>query len=127
MNEQLQKALADLLNMTIEGLDAGVAFMQAELPVVVSQLLLWYGVKSLLLCLYGILAVSLTAIVWWKWFKYCKNSGKIDCDEFTTIFMPAIIAIVPIVSGVSSLNMEWLQICIAPKIWLIEYAAQFAK
>lgn len=40
MNEQLQQALATILNKSIEGIDAGVEFMQAELPEVIEQLLI---------------------------------------------------------------------------------------
>lgn len=53
MNEQLQQALATILGKTMEGIDASVAFMQAELPDVIQQLLLWYGVKSAIMCTLG--------------------------------------------------------------------------
>jgi len=43
MNEQLQTAVVEILNRAISGIDASVDFMQAELPEVIEQLLLWYA------------------------------------------------------------------------------------
>ena len=54
MNEQLQGAVVQILERAISGIDSSVEFMQAELPDVIEQLLLWYGVKGLIECLIGI-------------------------------------------------------------------------
>jgi hypothetical protein len=34
---------------------------------------------------------------------------------------------VPIAAGFGAINLTWLQIWIAPKVWLIEYAAGLVK
>ena len=54
MKENLQNALVEILNRAISGIDSSVAFMQAELPDVISQLLTWYAVKSATYSLFGI-------------------------------------------------------------------------
>ena len=55
MNEQLQNALAEILGKTLNGIDAASAFFFSELPDVIQQLLTWYAVKGLLLCLLAFL------------------------------------------------------------------------
>ncbi|AZU97844.1 TMhelix containing protein [Vibrio phage LP.2] len=127
MNEQLQNALAAILGKTIEGIDASVEFMQAELPDVISQLLIWYGAKSAIMCTLGILAVLLSAIAWLKWVKHCKKDDEGYHDEFDMYMIPSVLCIVPAIFAAMSINLEWLQIWIAPKIWLIEYAASLTK
>lgn len=37
MNDQLQEALASIIDKTISGIEAGAAFLQAELPDVIHQ------------------------------------------------------------------------------------------
>lgn len=127
MNEQLQNALSLFIEKAINGLDSSVAFMQSELPDVIEQLLMWYGVKY---ALYMLLAIVLI-IVW------CKSEMKInkalrdsegnikDGSFYVPVYL--LIGIVPrfIIIGcvVNTFNLTWLQIWIAPKIWLIEYAA----
>ena len=46
MNEQLQKALVELIGKASNGIDASVSFLSAEIPDVIHQLLLWYAAKS---------------------------------------------------------------------------------
>ena len=41
MNEQLQNALVNLLTKVTSGMDTATAFLSAELPEVVQQLLVW--------------------------------------------------------------------------------------
>ena len=76
MNEQLQDALANLLSKTISGIDAGVAFMQAELPDVIMQLLTWKLSISAIAALFSLAVgvMSLKVIV--KCFKdYLKEES----------------------------------------------------
>ena len=46
MNEQLQTALAALIEKSIKAMEAGADFMAAEIPEVVQQLLLWHMTLS---------------------------------------------------------------------------------
>ena len=63
MNEQLQGALVEILNRTISGIDASVGFMEAQLPDVIEQLLMWYAVKGVLYALVGVAWVTLFAVI----------------------------------------------------------------
>jgi hypothetical protein len=47
MNDQLQQALLAILNATTSTVASGVNFLQAQLPDVIQQLLIWHAVESL--------------------------------------------------------------------------------
>jgi len=128
MNENLQNALVEILIRAISGIDSSVAFMQAELPDVVHELLLWYGVKGILMCFIGVTLIVAMVKVDILAFKKMRNSGDFDFMD-VAFFYGAIGSIVRLVYlfPIGMLNLEWLQIWIAPKIWLMEYAAELVK
>lgn len=134
MNEQLQNAVATILERAITGIDSSVDFMQAELPEVIEQLLMWYAVSNVVYAIIGIIFIYAAYLMvkkpnkedenWmWEWDeRRGKHSGT--CESIFGVF-----AIFP--GGVGFfllLNiMDSLKIWIAPKIWLMEYAASIVK
>ncbi|CAM0104874.1 hypothetical protein MYOV072v1_p0059 [Vibrio phage 207E29.1] len=134
MNEQLQGAVAQILERAISGIDSSVDFMQAELPEVIEQLLLWYAVSNVIYTLLGLFI--LYASYWfikkpkpkednWMW-NWIESKGR---HEGTTECVFGIFVLFPAIPGfVLSTNiMESIQIWVAPKIWLMEYAANLVK
>lgn len=122
MNEQLQKALVEILESVL----SAKVFLTAELPDVISQLLVWNMSMSILETVLGIF------ILWTIYFatkKYANNWDKIyQKDLDATIVLMGIYDIVMGVAGFCLLfNLKWLQIWLAPKIYLLEYAANLAK
>lgn len=116
MNDELQKALAAMLSKTTSAVEAGVGFLQAELPEVIQQLLMWHMVKSAVF-----FTIALSAFMFCAWaLKRCW-----DNDEFDAMCFALIGAIVTFT--VALCNITWLQILLAPKVYLIEYAASLAK
>lgn len=138
MNEQLQNALATILGKTIEGIDSSVAFMQSELPDVIEQLLLWYAVKGVTLFIFGVLLSAMYLVALFK----AYNSRPIDGSEnlfwerwehknnnefnfgWTLTFGFCGAFVFPASAIMCSGIMDSIQIWIAPKIWLIEYASK---
>ncbi len=127
MNEQLQNALAEILGKTLNGIDAASSFVVAELPDVIQQLLTWYAVKGFIYMLIGVFIWSLPFISYRRLNKWHKERDGYN-DLFLEVAMPVslISLLVLCVSG-SLINLDWLQIMIAPKIWLIEYASELVK
>jgi len=142
MNEQLQTALTQIIDRAISGIDASADFLSAELPDVISQLLLWYGIESLI---YFILFLILSVIMPMaclrlsatvkksrddgeEWTKRCGNSsitsGSYDAISGLLRFS---LVLSPIFLIIALNSLEWLQIMIAPKIWLLEYASNLVK
>ena len=128
MNEQLQGAVAQILERAISGIDSSVDFMQAELPDVIEQLLMWHAVKGALLTLIGVAIMFVMLKVDYKLFKKIDSDDSMDAMDTVMFYglfgsFARLLYFIPIMM----INIEWLQIWIAPKIWLMEYAANLVK
>lgn len=152
MNEQLQQALTAILNKTMSGVDAGVNFLSAEIPDVIHQLLMWEMAQAGIGLFLILLVFTASVFATKKGLKvlarynegtdlYLNNHGNDDEKRGKAIRaeadrkMPlaiisfiicAISSVLLVIVGTSSL-MTLVKIWIAPKIYLIEYAASLAK
>lgn len=123
MDQQLQKALADLLNGSIAALKQGAIFMQEQLPDVIRQLLIWKATQSGIwfAAFLALLVLSIWAIRrFWAWMK-AEGAEELVAVVTVPLFAGAV-AVVEMIC-----NLDWLQIIIAPKVYLIEYAAHVLK
>lgn len=126
MNEELQKVLAELIGSTIEA----KAFLLAELPDVIQQLLWWHGLKSGLsfVAAIAIAAIYARTVKWLfsgvgnKNHSFYKING--GWDDGDAIAMSLILSLPSLIPFVCFWSIDWLQILIAPKLYLIEYAAK---
>ena len=141
MNEQIQEYLLKTIDGIDKGIENTVGFLSAEIPLYVQELLLWYGVKSFIVSL---LCVIIIGVVTYFMIKYSGRgevdtqyhggyiyketlthncSGNLDGQAMITI--PVYLCVITIISlGVS---LDWLQIWIAPRVWLLEYASTLVK
>lgn len=141
MNEQLQSALIEILNRTVEGIDSGVAFMMSELPDVIEQLLMWHMLKGVILTALGfILIIPLFLFLrllskqdikgakedsFWVC-HYHSYSNSLGGGATAVLISLSLVSLCGL--AISFLNfMTPIQILVAPKIWLIEYAAKLAS
>lgn len=126
MNDKLQQALAELINKATGAAESSTSFLLAELPDVVYQLLLWHGVKNFVLFLMGIAFIAVWVYINYKQVKLI--AGKYDdINDVDPIFIFNLFQVFLVFIPAVLLNLEWLQIWIAPKVWLIEYAAGLVK
>jgi hypothetical protein len=119
MNEELQSALAKIIETTIQAKD----FCLEQAPDLINQLLAWKFAISLIWFVVGLVIFSFTPIL----FKMAKDGWsdidaewaefKCICGSTGTFFIP--------VAGLCLVlnNLAWLQIWIAPKVYLLEYAS----
>lgn len=141
MNEQLAAAVTNLINKAVSTAEAASEFVLAELPDVVQQLLIWKAVESGLSML---LFVFINAVLVYVWAKYSGVGEKYETAQGRTLHEPTLThdeygdwSPHVIITGVCTLathavswvafDLDWLQILVAPKIYLIEYAAQLVK
>lgn len=138
MNEELQKALADVINKASSGIDTASEFIVAELPEVVQQAMTWYMVESLIYFAIGVIMIlSSYKVIKFQHSLFYDDEGNLEpwCRRHssTTPFADLVIlgiviadAVVSVVAICLVFNITWLKILIAPKLWLIEYAAKLA-
>lgn len=141
MDEKLQAALAELINKANQGVDGAVSLMSAELPDVIHQLLVW-GLAQAVLSVF-IEALFLTLLCFSvvkaiRDYSLADNGGRPNWIHDGMKYFPItptgmiFCLIVPFSICVCAAAMiidifEAAKIWIAPKIWLIEYAASLAK
>ena len=125
----LEQALVDILEKTVSGIEKGADFLMAELPDVIYQLLLWHGVEGFILFIFGIAMFISPFILWRKVSNYKKSNelGWGSNDMFPLIITQAVVSILAWLFCWIPLNLTWLKIWLAPKVWLIEYAAELVK
>lgn len=126
MNDQLQKALADIIISASTSIADGVNFLQAQIPDVIYQLLAWQMTLSIIQCVVALLIAILLVYLDVKMYNFYKNSS----DKDDMLFFYGMLGLLPRLSWlvpIGLFNLKWLQIWIAPKIFLIEYAATLVK
>ena len=146
----LDEALARLINRSVDAAESvaggisqatgdATAFLVAEIPDVIQQLLVWHAIESLLWFLPGVLLLASPWFVYWKWggrgeptepyygeVRYVETLthnrlGGIDQDAaFVLVLGGAAATLAGFAIAMNSL--EWLQILVAPKLYLLEYA-----
>ena len=142
MNDQLQQSLSQFLDQAVSGAQAGVSLLSAELPDVIHQLLMWKMVESLVMCIAGITLVSVMTYIL---IKYSGVGAKIndsdssnrnhqvtlthDANGDIAPWIPLLIFPLVFMIGIAiiTINITWLNIWLAPKVYLIEYAASLVK
>ena len=128
MNETLQKAVAVMIEKAVSGVDTAMNFLVAEIPDVIHQLLVWNLVKSVVTvvaCLAVLFGIYLVVR-----FINKKAEESEHSDHFPTVIEGVLLGGlggVPCVLGISHYTLNALQIWLAPKVWLIEYAAKLVK
>lgn len=137
MNEQLQQAVATLIEKAIQALESGADFLEAEIPDVIHQLLLWEAVKSFIQFFIAIALIVCSFYCLYLQYKYWTERVPMKYDssrmemrierDSGPLFLFNSFFFFPILMGFGMMDFKWLQIWIAPKIFLIEYAAKLVK
>ena len=123
MNE-LEKVLVDSIQKTQEGIGMAVDFAVDQAPDVIQQMLYWHATSSFLSMLLSIIVLCISIKLFLKanhekWYVDDEDSWLSVCIGGAAASFISVIVICN--------NMDWLQILIAPKLWLIEYAASLVN
>ncbi len=112
MKDQTEQVLATLLERAVQGIEEAVAFSQAQIPDVVEQLLVWEMVHSAILMCIGIVILVFSSAAF---FRSSEYDGGMKIASISLMALGFFMAIS---------SLDWLQILIAPKLYLLEYAAK---
>lgn len=117
MNDQLKDELASIISLLKEQLENGMTFVGEQLPDIVNQLLLWYTVKSLIFFSIGLLVLVVSCGFFLKAYKEYRNRLYDDsvCRAAVGCFFLFFAGLI------MCSNLGWLQIELAPKLYLLEY------
>jgi hypothetical protein len=141
----LEQALVHIIEKAVHGIDTATAFIQAELPDVVQQLLVWHAVDSFI---WFALGVSLPALFWITYLVKGGRGNVKETDKYGTTYYEETLThgrsgevsefgvfFCALGGGCSHVigtllaldNLTWLKILLAPKLYLLEYAARLIK
>ena len=140
MNEQIQEYLLSTMERLDKGLSSGVDFLAGEIPLYIQELLVWYAVKSAILAIISVLVLITLTVVWIKYSgkgepleeNPRKRKMTLTHDEDGdigghVIILAPISIIIAVVAMVEMFNLDWLQIALAPRVWLLEYMSELVK
>jgi len=140
MTEQtptIQNTLEQALIKSIDGIQkTGTELVEAlyqQAPEVVEQLLVWHGIEALIQFIVAFLVLALPFIHYKAASHIYQKLGVKDWrSDDTSFWIPAAfsgIATVSVAVGCffSFINLKWLKIYLAPKVYLLEYLADLVK
>ncbi|MFW5398104.1 hypothetical protein V2A85_00125 [Yersinia sp. 1252 StPb PI] len=118
----VNEVLINLINRAASGVDQAIDFSKAQLPDVIHQLMVWKAVSySLRSTVFLLLWIAC-------FFAFKKGLALMSADKnsISAIFLLVFSGMVgpAMFVGLTSNIGDALQLWLAPKVWLIEYAAQ---
>jgi hypothetical protein len=122
VSDKLQAALADMLTKTTQVAGEAKDWTVKQLPDVIHQLLMWKMATSIIEC---VLPMLLFVVFLSFTIKMVKKTdwGARDLDPLGILAMAGGFAsVISFLAIFFCFNLTWLQIWVAPKIFLIEYA-----
>lgn len=134
MNEVLQTKLSEILEMGKMGVLQAADMLKEQVPDLVAQILRWEFVMSLGWWLIGIMCMVISykcikrILVTVK--KEQERSGHYYTDSSTTkVTISSIIGVITLVAGIGNFfsSYDWLQILVAPKLFLVQYITRLIK
>lgn len=137
MNEQTQAVITEILTKALKAVEQGAEFLEGEIPEVVEQLLIWHFVSSILAAIFGVILFGSIIyfirkqVTWWNQDVDCEYGGGKE-KRYQSSIGPFIgvnlFLIFPISYSLSCIvDTAWIKIWIAPKLFLLEYAASIVK
>jgi hypothetical protein len=131
LKQEVVNTIIPILDQTREGLAKAVDVLQEQFPLLVEEILTWNCIKSGTCCFLFMMLMFLTSIlsVWmWKIAKKEYDKDAADNKDTSWIVLPCLIQAVLItpMAGVIY-HHTWLQIWIAPRLFLLEYIGDLLK
>lgn len=130
-----ESVAGDITNATGTALD----FLATEIPDVVQQLLVWHAIESFIWFFLGVLLLAAPWLVYWRWggrgepteprygeARYKETlthgyDGRISQDALFALVLGGLVATL-IGVALTLVNLDWIKILVAPKLYLLEYA-----
>lgn len=122
--------LTELLEKSANGIDNAVLFTEQHLPDVVHQVLMWHSLVSFIGFLIGIALLALAVFIVVRTHKSYKAKGwaydKWDGMYSMSAQLGVLCGFIAALFGTAAVggSLAWLQILVAPKLYLLEYAAK---
>lgn len=127
--ETLEQAMVKVIDKSLNGLDTATEFIISETPEVIQQLLLWHGVSNFIYFCIGIcLLTGIGLVCRWSFKRKDKWTGRCsEVDFMCYLIVPVVCCVVLTICCLETLNLIWLKVWLAPKLYLIEYLKELVS
>ena len=135
MNDQLKEMANTALATMIQDALTVREFAEEQIPLVVQELLRWEFTVSLIAWIVGVLLMVVPAAMWLRAWRRKEVKTHADgslvsdhnhthgiWDGYFLLLIPVVVSIIIGVTVVIN-SFTWLQIAMAPRVFLLEYAA----
>lgn len=128
--DTMEQTLIEVINKSVSAVEKGADWMAGQLPQVAEQFLMYHLFEAIALCIFS----SGYLIAYAFYLKYafskaeCPGYSRFDTSEGVTflVLFGGVAVIFDI--GVFIINLlRVIKICIAPKVYLLEWAASVVK
>lgn len=128
-DDYFKKLIINSIEKTGHVLDKAVDFVVEEAPKVVEEFLMWKFIESFLgFCLsIGLTICTLIGGFFIYRNRYDVKEGLAGTNLSASIIATVILVMLAMVSFNKTMNLDWLKIKMAPRIYLIEYASSVYK
>ena len=126
MNEEIQARLVLILDWVEQSALTASEFAVEQVPDVIQQLLMWKFAISFIPFLVGVLLLIALIGICPLLIRWCiKKTSELNEYYQGVQFLPfvPVLLVLLLSSLLIAKNFTWLQIWIAPKVYLLEYAA----
>lgn len=147
LQDTASTALVNMIDVTVKTMSDVVEFSKQQIPDVIHQLLVWKAVDSLLsFILPAIVFLALTTWCYTFWSKlpaqesrdndncrpwiadqYRNRDGSLAPRYWIRGYVAPALSFIAGFVTLACFNLTWLQIWLAPKVYLIQYAAELVK
>ncbi len=126
INQKLQDSLATMVDKTVSATGEATTFLVNQIPDVLQQLLRWKMMESLLSVIFPIILFLIAACGYGYWLKKVIQWGCFNTYDPVGYVLGALFGGAAVfglfLSACFHFDLVWLQIWIAPKVYLLEYA-----
>jgi hypothetical protein len=133
----LQGYLIKALEKTGNVIDKSVDMVMEQAPILVKEVLQWYFAYNLIQLIMGLVIMLSVFGYWYSQIKLGVAQSKLQHKDRSIYFTSEghelgryalnVFMIIPFFVSMFMINLEWLKIWIAPRLWLIEYTSQLIK
>lgn len=123
----LEQVFVDIVNSAAKSAAAAQDFLVSEVPQVVQQLLVWHYYYYLILFFASLVILIMWAVIDFKIYKWIKARGRYHDLWDVYIVGGSLVRFIIIAFFAALVNLKWLKILIAPKLYLLEYAVSLVK
>lgn len=122
LKEKASDVLLSMIDVTVKSMSDVIEFGKQQIPEVIHQLLLWQLTSSLLWIAVGIVL----AILGGFWCRKVNQWVRQDAENAPAHIGTALVFALSAWAIISN-SLDALQIWVAPKVYLIQYAANLAR